>query len=363
MNVLLFFLLSAGAAASLDGAAVETEIGTLGVAPFRVDVPKPWNGDLLMYCHGYSPAPIQYRRGEPSAAVRPFLARGFAVAQSGFSKGGWAIEEGIRDTEALRAHFTRSHGAPGRVYVAGQSMGGFLTLVLLEKFPRVYAGGLAMCGPLGDASRFMARRALDLRVVFDHYFPGALPAPDRVPRDFRSDRARQEVQQLLTRSPEKATLVRRFAGITNDQELATALALFTEILGDLWRRSGGAPVGNINVVYALEPGNLLDINGAVSRYQGDPGAAAYLTRYYRPEGILAAPLISLQTLYDPLIPTTVVNEYATTALQKGRERLFVQRVVPRSGHCAFDQKDVEDAFAELVRLAVARPNGSNVVRR
>ena len=53
----------------------------------------------------------------------------------------------------------------------------FLTMLMMESFPTVYDAGLALCGPLAPASYFMSRNVFDMRVVFDYFFPGALPSP------------------------------------------------------------------------------------------------------------------------------------------------------------------------------------------
>jgi hypothetical protein len=39
-------------------AAPRTEIGEINGAKFRIDVPENWNGGLVVYCHGYNPAPV-----------------------------------------------------------------------------------------------------------------------------------------------------------------------------------------------------------------------------------------------------------------------------------------------------------------
>ena len=198
----------------------------------------------------------------------------------------------------------------------------------------------------------MARRVLDLRVVFDHYFPGLLPAPGQIPPDFDREAVRPRLQRQLELAPDRAAIVRRFAGVGSDAELATLLGLFTHILGDLWRRGGGAPIGNEDVVYSLGPGGE-DINGAVARYRTNPEAVRYLTRYYRPIGRLEVPLVSIQNLYDPIVPAAVMNEYPLMTETSGSGSLFVQRVVPHAGHCAIQPTEIDAGIAELLRLQSA----------
>ena len=115
-------------------------------------MPESWNGVLIMFCHGYSPVPGRFENPKPNPQLNPLVGQGFAVAQSGYAAGGWAIEEGVQDTQALRRYFGKKYGAAKETYVMGGSMGGFLTMVLLESYPNDYDGGLALCGPLAPAS-------------------------------------------------------------------------------------------------------------------------------------------------------------------------------------------------------------------
>src|SRR6266568_3020489 len=168
--------------ASLSVAQTKTESGQIGGAKFRIDIPENWNHGLVVYCHGYDPKPGQLEGDQsPGSVLAVFQKAGYALAQSGYSAGGWAVEEALKDTEALRHYFVQKYGIPKETYVTGHSMGGFLTVALIEKYPSAYDAGLALCGPLGPAVWFMERRVFDMRVVFDFYFPGALPSPVKVP--------------------------------------------------------------------------------------------------------------------------------------------------------------------------------------
>jgi alpha-beta hydrolase superfamily lysophospholipase len=145
-------------------AAARTELGEINGAKFRIDIPEKWNGGLVVYCHGYSDAPGDFE-DKASPFIDVFVSQGFAFIQSGYAAGGWAIQEAVQDTEALRRYFIRKYGAPKETYVTGHSMGGFLTMVLIESFPSTYDAGLPLCGPLGASTWFMDREPLDLRVV------------------------------------------------------------------------------------------------------------------------------------------------------------------------------------------------------
>jgi pimeloyl-ACP methyl ester carboxylesterase len=329
-------------------AYAQTEIGELHGASFRIDVPEGWNGSLVLICHGYSPDRITFAAAPPSPATQMLLNRGFAVAESGFSAGGWAIKEALGDVETLRTHFIAKHGKVKETYLMGQSLGAFLTLALMERHPANYDAGLAMCGPLAPADWFMARRVFDVRVVLDYYYPGALPPLTQLPRDYEVTPARvQALMTLLQQNPQKLADVRRFAQLQSDQDVALLGVFFTDILEDLQRRSGGNGFDNRYIVYQGTSDDAA-LNDGVTRYAAEAKAANYLQQYYTPSGRLTKPMLAVTNTYDPLIPAWVSNLYLTLTGQAGSQKLFVQQYVPGSGHCTFTPGQIEAAFGELV---------------
>jgi pimeloyl-ACP methyl ester carboxylesterase len=112
-------------------------LGELNHAKFRINIPDNWNHGLVVYCHGYSAEPGTFTNKElPKVAV--FVKAGYALVQSGYSQGGWAVEQAIPETEALRKYFIAKYGKPKVTYVTGHSMGGFITRAMVEKYPDVY---------------------------------------------------------------------------------------------------------------------------------------------------------------------------------------------------------------------------------
>jgi len=333
--------------AALAWAQPKTETGELNGAAFRIDLPEKWNGGLVMYVHGYSPVPIRYDNPKPNPVLNVFVEEGYALAQSGYAAGGWAIQEAVQDTEALRRYFVKKYGAAKETYVTGHSMGGFLTVILTERFPNVYDGGLPLCGVIAAPNWFMKRSIFDGRVVFDYYFPEALPSPVKVPADYAMTPARvAEVLKLLESKPPEAESLRRFLGIRNNKELANALAFYTFILKDLQERSGGNPFDNRNTIYeGTHDDNAL--NDGIKRYAADARAAEYLRAWATPTGRLARPLLAIQTTYDQLVPAWLTNMYSTMTEQAGSESLFVQQYVKRDGHCNIPAPEVRRGFNQL----------------
>ena len=338
-------LLTAALLAALCRAQPKTETGDLNGAAFKIDVPEKWNGGLVVYCHGYSPVPVRYTNPKPNPVLGVFLEEGYAVAQSGYAAGGWAAQEALQDTEALRRYFASKYGAPKETWVTGPSFGGFLTAMIMERFPNSYDGGLALCGSISPKEWSMPRGTFDTRVVFDYYFPGALPSPAKS-SDFTMGAERTaSLRKLLDDKPEAAAALRGFTRIRTNAEVASTISLYTHILNDLNRRAGGNPFDNRNTIYE-GAGDDNAANRGVARYAADPRAAEYL-RLYTTTGRLVRPMLAIQTTYDPIIPAWGTNMYSTMAGLAGVAELFVQQSIPRDGHCNIPAADVRRGFAEL----------------
>ncbi len=345
----LFTALFACAALCLAAPKVDpkAEIGEINGAKFRIDIPENWNGGLVMYCHGYSPVAGAYKEGKLSPILAVFTDQGYAVAQSGYAAGGWAIQEGVADTEALRRYFTTKYGQPKETFVTGHSMGGFMTMMFMERFPTAYDAGLALCGPLAPTTYFMERGAFDLRVVFDYYFPGALPRPDKIPEDYKNTpEAAKELQALIDGQPEKSTAILKYSGAHNTKDLAGTVIFITYMLLDLQKRAGGNPFDNRNQIYEI-PENYNAVNDGVKRYAADPRAAEYIRTWYTPTGKLTRPMLAIHTSYDPLVPVRIPSMYLGLVEQSGSQNLFVQQYVKHDGHCTILANEVAAGFTEL----------------
>ena len=332
-------------------AQARTEFGKLNGAEYRIDVPSTWNHGLVVYCHGYDPHPggVGYDERKPlPPELAVFVKAGYAVIQSGYSAGGWAVEQAIGDIEGLRKYFVEKYGAPKETYITGHSLGGLLTVVMIEKYPEIYNAGLAMCGAVGNASDLLTR-GFDARVVFDYYFPGVLPNPAKVPKDFElTEQLSKSVFQRIEAKPQAAAAMRKFAGIHDNRDLTGTIVLVTHILKDVEQRAGGNPFDNRNTIYTgTSDDNAL--NDRVQRYLADKGALAYLQRHDTLTGHLTRPVLSIHTTYDPLVPATIPNEYSLLTREAGAGDLFVQQYVKHDGHCHITAEETEKGFQQLRR--------------
>jgi pimeloyl-ACP methyl ester carboxylesterase len=324
------------------------EVGELGGAQFRIDIPASWNGELVMHCHGYSWIPGRpFDASKSDRVAEVFALDGYAVAQSGYSAGGYAVREAVQDTEALRRYFERKYGRAKQTWVTGESMGGYLTMMLMEMFPDTYAGGLPLCAPLAPATFFVKATVFDLLVLFEYFLPGLLPSPGRVPADYVMTMERPTaLLKALDAKPAVAAELRRFSTARTNQELSTLVDLYTYILKEMQQRWGGNPFDNRDTIY-FGLGDDDAVNDGVKRYAAEPRAVELAQRYYTPTGRLSGPLLSVRTIYDQVVPAPASNRYAEIAQGAGRGMLFAQKYVKGAGHCAIRPEEVRAGFAEL----------------
>ncbi len=234
-------------------------------------------------------------------------------------------------------------------------------MMLMERYPTVYDAALPMCGPLASSESFQSRGAFDAIVLFNYYFPGILPDPTKIPKDFvtgTGDRAlNAKITQALESSPEKSAALRHQNNLKSNRDLAGTLTFLVYLVKELDERSGGNPFDNRNVIYS---GTLDDnkLNSEIPRYAADPKAVAYLRENYTPTGKIAKPMLAIHTSYDPLVPVTIPNNYSTLVELAGTESLFVQQFVKHDGHCAILPAEISKGFAELLEW---KKNGTRPV--
>src|SRR5262249_42030073 len=154
---------------------------------------------------------------------------------------------------------------PKETWISGTSLGGSVTMMLMETHPRTYDGGLSLSAPLGPMLGYTKTLIFDHLVLFEYLFPGQLPSPAQVPADFVTTWERTAaLERLLDGSPEAAATLRRFSLARTNREEAMNLDLFAHILGELQRRWGGNAFDNRDTIYT-GTGDDVAINDGVKR--------------------------------------------------------------------------------------------------
>ena len=330
-------------------------------ALFRVCFPATWNGDLVLYAHGYvAPQeplalPSDTLMGLPISAT--ITALGYAFGTTSYRANGLVAPDGVDDLlELSDTVIHRYRPDPVRTLIAGFSEGGLVATLAIERHPDRFAGALTGCGPVGD---FRAQLDYfdDFRVVFDYFFPGLLPgtaldSPDS-PRTLwetvyvpaivvafalHPDSARQLL--AVTGAPAAGSDIRSMA--------ETAIAILTyNVFGtaDVQARLGGQPYDNSAKVYSGSADDAA-LNAGVQRFTAESEALAGLQRF-ETAGQLQRPIVNLHTTGDPIVPFSQAGLYAAKVQSAGAGSEFTEIDVDRFGHCTFQPAELLDAFGRL----------------
>ena len=340
---------------------------------YRIEIPERWNGDLVLYAHGFRGA-----GGEQGGILRVgnapirehLLARGFAWAASSYRCNGYVPGWGLEDTRALVPLFTELNDerAPTRVYLTGTSMGGHVTLLGMHEYPAEFAGGLAMC-PAGPA-------------LFDFFAAVGAAAEVITGVQFTLEGMQAEsarMSELLGEPPSYTQMGRQLASV----QIAISGGARPFALEGLESRfrsnisgsaiAGGTSAANRAVdtrgfVYAIEPGLGItadEIQRRARRKAGDPAMRGPSSPYeeLRPfDGDLERPLMTMHGTGDLFVPIFLQRLLKDAVTAAGDERLLVQRVYRIPGHCQFSDAEMIRAFDDLVTWATggARPPGDDV---
>lgn len=340
---------------------------------YRITVPPAaqYNRVLVIYAHGFQEATDVVRIPEEQLGFGevylPDLvnALGFGFATNSYSKPGLAVLHGVDDILDLVTIYEQTVGRPEKIYLAGISEGGLVVTLLLEQHPELFAGGLSACGLIGDF-RAEINYIGDARATFEYYFPGLIvgdplhPSPELVATWSMPGGYYESVVEPALIDPNNAAAFQEWARVAqlpfdpNDREatlLSSARFVLSYVvvnLNDAAATLGGFPFENRFTWYtgASDPWGL---NSAAIRTTADPVALEEMRLHYTPTGKLTRPLMTLHTLYDPLVPYWHETVYTLKNLRL--ESYLTQRVnlpVERYGHCNFELPEVLSMFALLL---------------
>jgi hypothetical protein len=373
--------------------------GVLAGAAYRIEVPAAWNGRLVIFAHGYRGTGTTVWVDNPELRAH-YLTRGFAWAASSYATNGYDVGQGVRDSYALIAQFRTVTGRPAReVIMSGASMGGHVTAVAIEEYPRTFAGAMPYCGVLGD------------KELFDYFLDANVSAAalTGVPISF-------PLKPSATYQDEWRATVGRIApalGVTvgNPPALTAAGRTWSDVVE---RRSGGerpgfdsafaywnavrslAPLSDLPFLFGLWPGltggtsniaagNVTDnrktfyrgsdtvwpttadwrLNRQVLRVRPTAAADPGLAGIPRIDGRPQIPVLALHTLGDLFVPFAMMQRYAAEAALRGRSGNVVTRAIRGVGHCDFTQAELQEGFDDLTAWVRGgkRPAGDAILDR
>jgi pimeloyl-ACP methyl ester carboxylesterase len=324
-----------------------------------------WNGDLVVYAHGYT-SPTEklgfqhLRLSDGTYLPTVILSRGYAFATTSYRQNGLAVLEGAKDIRELVTRFQVSKQTPNHTYLTGVSEGALITTLLIEQSPERFSGGLAACGPIGSFRR-QVNYLGDFRVLFDYFFPGVLPGspikiPDEVIANWESTYVPKIEQALENRPLATTQLMSTFIqssgapiDISNPAtwKTATINLLWYNVFAtnDARQKLGGNPFDNHNRAYRGSA-NDWRLNQYVKRFSADPVALRNLVPY-ETSGQVRRPLVTIHTTGDEVVPYWQERRYLTK-VQTSEEGRVTAIPILRYGHCNFRREEVLAAFYLLV---------------
>lgn len=350
MSLCLLLLLPVLATSpSADASTVAQPIehtGTIDGAPWRLDVPENWNGELVVYMHGYAPQEQPIPEVMPRNGYEGWLfERGFAVAQSDYSARGWAVAEALEDTEAMRRHVVGLLGQPKRTWALGHSMGGHLVLGTLEAHGEGYDGGLALCGANAPAEELFNGPLLGALAVFEQRHPGVLSPGGLFDAGVPRWPNPEAIEAALVSDEAFAARFGQVFGIPREG-MAGGLMLRFAVLHELRERAGGIPVDNTKVSYSGFADDAA-LNASVRRYTGDAGAMAYANARLLLTGNTSRPVVLMANVADEVIPSQTSSRYLDLAANAGRANQVFELPPVGHGHCRFGPDAEAEALAKL----------------
>lgn len=374
----------------------EAMSGEIAGAAWIAQIPENWNGDLVIYAHGY--------RGEGSAltvdappAYEYLTDAGYAWAASSYRRNSYDPGIGVIDTKNLTRHMQsmlRQQGELDKTYITGFSMGGHVTAAAIETYPNMYDGAMPACGVMGDVELF--DYFLDYNVGAAA-LAGLAPDYDYPDNDWGTNTV-PSIKSGLSTAPDGAWaggFPQIFGAPSPLTDAGEAFKDFVEVGsgGDrvtfdvAWNFWHGlaSPTGDFFFDLGEGEGNIANRPGTVSQNSD----MSYLDEYgfdiddqvvrieaakrvrnsqgAKPAPIVngtpTIPVLSIHTTGDLFVPIEMQQIYASEVIANGRGDLLVQRAIRDVGHCTFTGEELVESYEALfawVETGV-RPSGEDLI--
>ena len=334
---------------------------TDGGAYYLIAVPPNWNGDLVIWNHGFTldpPGPLSMDDLGPLAPYQ--LAEGYAVAASSFQQTGWALFKTKNDLQNMVGEFKDHFGKPNQVIVTGGSLGGAVTAQAIEKAHLGnVVGAYILCGAVAGSRNWDG--ALDLRLIYDvvaadiptaHIPGGAEGLPEGSTLTdldimFRVNVATGIFLQPEFRTQQQSENLATILSVTEIPEnfLITDMLYATQNMSDLvhdtHKLNSRLGMGNADVDYDDDY-----INDNIARVSPHPGAENRLERYFTPSGDVGdTKIISIHTDQDGLVIVENQSEYASVVPADNLTVAIVVEDAPT--HCDFNPAEALAGWESL----------------
>jgi len=342
---------------------------------YRIEIPDQWNGDLVLFAHGF----VSNARQNGSMLrvgnhrFRDHVVKsGYAWAASSYRCNGYVPGQGLVDTMALSDLFKEKNGgrAPARTYLTGESMGGHITLLGMQEFPTAFAGGLAMCPAGPELFDYYAAMSAAAEVVSGVQFHA-----DSVPQDLA------KMSDAFGKPPDYTEKGRQMASIeinVSGGPRPFAMEGLTSRFVANYGTSMGALLGSTtpanravdtaHIKYSIGDGLGLTaetLNGKARRKAGDPEMRSATGPYEEVvpfDGKIERPTLTMHGTGDLFVPIFLEQTLKRAVKASGNEKLLTQRIYRIGAHCQFSQQEMTKAFDDLVAWVQngTKPQGDEV---
>lgn len=342
-------------------------------AVYRICMPDQddWNGNLILYANGYvafnNPVEIQedhlkLTNGQSITEIANNA--GYAFATTSYSINGLAVRQGLEDLRDLVDIFNQTYPKPRYVYLVGTSQGGLIVALALEQFPDIFDGVLAACGIVGDFSQ-QINYWTDFRVVFDYFFPKVIPgSPVHIPIGVIDDWDTVYVPRIkkAVRANQRATReVLRVTRVPIDRPVPSLIE--NTVVDLLWfnifftndaeEKLGGQAFNNMDRYYYGSSQDQ-ELNRNIRRFSSDQAALDEIKAHYQTSGCLTAPLVTLHSIKDPIVPYWQESLYQIKVALSGSSQFHNNIPAFCFGHCNYRADELLRAFALLVAKVEGR---------
>ncbi len=133
-------------ATSLSQAQYKEISGNLDGVLFDIVEPQNWNRNLLIFNHGliFEHLPPSTYLDQSREPFHSLLEDGWLLSASSYRRNGLIVGDAVEDVLRLLKHLREGFGCPRNIFFIGESMGGAVTLRLLEEHPGQFQGALVL---------------------------------------------------------------------------------------------------------------------------------------------------------------------------------------------------------------------------
>lgn len=321
--------------------------------------PEVWNGALIVHTYGGP------RMQQPTASMTDedlerfveTVREGYAWVATSRRRGGYGVTQGAEDADTARKLYIAAFGRPTHTIAHGQSWGGNIAAILIEKFNqpdatgrRPYDGAMLTSGVLAGGTRGYDMR-LDVRAAFQavcgvHPASGGSPqslgtglaAGERLTREQVSGWFNECTGASLRPEARSAAQTRALGDIAAasripERALLAHLQWATFVFRDLADHvtAGKSPFGNLGVRYRGTSDDEA-FNQRVMRVTPDPEAVAALAADSDPTGRIDLPVITMHQVRDTTVFVEQQHEYRRVVEAAGNGHRLMQTFVDDDQH-------------------------------